>query len=69
MKKPRYKTDQLVQVLCHNSAKGSSEWLPGKVIDVVAAVDIDYRIEVEVNGAALTGHAAAHPDCVRTVKK
>ena len=56
-----------MEVLCHNSAKGSCDWMPGIVIDVVSATDIDYRIEVEVNGVALMGHTAVHPDCVRSV--
>jgi len=66
MNKPNYESGQPVQVLCHNYMHKTDEWRDAKVIDVIPAMDIDYRIEVELNsGTVLLGHAAAHPDCVR----
>lgn len=65
--KPDYRKDQEVEVLCHNSTTRKNEWKPGKVIDVIRAIDIPYRVEVHVGAYTLTGNAAAHPDCVRPV--
>lgn len=68
MKKPNYTQGQLVEIQVHNAKTGESNWVTGIIIDVVQAVDIPYRIEVETQLHRFMGNSAAHPDCVRPVK-
>lgn len=65
MKKPVYTPGQSVEVEMHNSTTGKSEWKPGTIIAVVPAIDVPYRIEVQVGDYMLIGNSAAHPDCVK----
>lgn len=65
MKKPNYTPGQSVEVEMHNPVTGLNEWKPGTIIAVIPAIDVPYRIEVQVGAYQLTGNAAAHPDCVR----
>lgn len=65
MKKPQYTPGQLVEVELHNSKQKKTIWLRGTVIGVISATDIPYRIEIDMNFTTLSGHTAAHPDCMR----
>lgn len=65
--KPDYEPGQTVDVLFYNSQSKSSVWIRGKVIGVIPAMDIPYRVEVDMQFTQLTGHTAAHPDCVRPI--
>lgn len=75
MKKPIYIPGQSVEVEFHNAMHyenpdvPKTSWLKGKVLAVVPATDIDWRVEVECKDEeqtiTLKGHIAAHPDCVR----
>jgi hypothetical protein len=56
--KPTYKAGQAVEVEVYNFEKRKSQ-----------ATDIPFRYAVEVKGMRLEGFQAAHPDCVRMVKK
>lgn len=67
MTKPNYTPGQPVDVEFYNSSTKSAVWIRGTVIAVVQATDIEYRVEVEMSFTQLTGHQAAHPDCVRPV--
>jgi len=78
MKKPNYTPGQAVEVEFHNAMHyenpdvPKTSWLKGEVLAVVSATDIEWRIEVECRSEGqtitLTGHRAAHPDCVRPIK-
>jgi hypothetical protein len=69
-KVPNYRNGQDIEILCHDHKSNSENWRKGKVINIIPATDIDYRIEVELDnhGPVLSGHSAAHPDCVRPIK-
>lgn len=65
----RYKNGQQIEVEVYNFIERKSDWVPGIFIEKVQATDMPYRYEVEVNGRSLEGFQAAHPDCVRPIKK
>jgi hypothetical protein len=65
MKRPNFTPGQPVEVEIYFSAAKKSMWKTGKVINVVPADDIAYRVEVEMDSFSFTGFSAVHPDCVR----
>jgi hypothetical protein len=69
MNKPLLQTGDPVQVLCYNSKTRECEWRDAKVLSVIEADDIPFRIEVQLsNGIELTGFDAPHPDCVKKIE-